>query len=153
MIDHTSAVSVLTGVPSTRHEPTTERLDCEACGGTGYSDGPGPLSTPCSACAGTGGARCRDCASPATVRDADTAELGPACEDCATRCYHGCGEVATRLVLCADEDGHETESRSLCERCAEEEPERAARIRRAAWREDDGRGDWMRAQQRDAEVA
>ena len=84
---------------------------------------------------------------------AATAELGPACADCATRCYHGCGEVATRLVLCADEDGHETESRALCERCGEEEPERAARIRRAAWREDDGRGDWMRACQRDVEVA
>lgn len=134
MIDYTSARSVLTGTPATRREPTTDRLDCSRCDGVGHLDGPGPLSTPCPNPRCTdGGVRCFDCASPATVPDVYAPDGdGPACEDCAIRCYHGCGEIATRLAPVADERGDLGDEQPLCDRCAEEEPDRAKRIKRLA---------------------
>lgn len=151
-VDYTSAHSVLTGSPATRREPTTERaIGCLRCGGTGTEIVAGPVDKACSSCHGSGDQRCFDCGSPATVADLYAPDGdGPACEGCAIRCWRGCGKIATRIAPVADKRGNLGDEQPLCERCAEEEPERAAKRRRVArLEEDDGRGDWMRARQRD----
>lgn len=109
--------------------PPPPALDCHRCDGHGRFD-----DTPCTACHGTGNARCFDCSSPATVADVYPDGDGPACADCAVKCWHGCGSIATQLVKVADDQGDCEEEQPLCDRCADEEEDRAARIRREAQR-------------------
>lgn len=110
--------------------PTPRPLDCPTCSGAGcFGDG-GPVTSDCRACGGSGIARCRACPSQAVVVDANAEGDGPACLDCAARCFYGCGEIAVEYVSVTDDQGDCERDEPMCEGCAEEEGARRERIRK-----------------------